>query len=56
MSIALDLLAYCRAEEHWLLDTIEALVRLESPTDDKAAVDRCGRELGERLESVGGRG
>jgi len=48
-------LAYCRAEEAWLLETIEALVGLESPTDDKAAVDRCGTELQERLEAIGGR-
>ncbi len=33
---------FCRAERAWLLETIEALVRLESPTTDKAAVDRCG--------------
>jgi len=30
-------------------------VRLESPTTDKAAVDRCGRELASRLEAIGGR-
>lgn len=46
---------YCRANEPWLLDTIEALVRLESPTSDKAAVDRCGAELATRLEAIGGR-
>src|SRR5204863_7874485 len=36
-------------------DTIESLVRLESPTTDKAAVDRCGSELAARLERTGGR-
>lgn len=46
---------YCRREEAWLIDTIEALVRLESPTDDKAAVDRCGMELARRLSALGGR-
>lgn len=46
---------YCRAERAWLIETIEALVRLESPTTDKAAVDRCGRELASRLEAIGGR-
>ena len=30
-------------------------MRLESPTTDKAAVDRCGRELASRLEAIGGR-
>ena len=38
----------------WLLDTIEALVELESPTDDKAAVDRCGGVLADRLQRRGG--
>ena len=28
--------------------------RLESPTDDKAAVDRCGAELARRLAEIGG--
>jgi glutamate carboxypeptidase len=46
---------FCRAERSWLLDTIETLVRLESPTTDKAAVDRCGAELSARLEAIGGR-
>jgi glutamate carboxypeptidase len=45
---------YCRDREHWLIDTIEALVSLESPTDDKAAVDRCGAELTRRLTDLGG--
>src|SRR5437899_4373297 len=46
---------FCRAERAWLVNTIEALVRGESPTTDKAAVDRCGRELSARLEAIGGR-
>lgn len=46
---------FCRSERDWLLDTIESLVRLESPTTDKAAVDRCGAELAARLHSIGGR-
>ncbi len=55
MDSLLPLLDYCRRESRWLLDTIEALVRLESPTPDKAAVDRCGAELARRLEAIGGR-
>jgi glutamate carboxypeptidase len=47
--------AFCRAELDWLVDTIEALVALESPTTDKPAVDRCGIELSRRLERIGGR-
>ena len=46
---------FCRAERGWLKETIASLVRLESPTTDKAAVDRCGRELASRLEAIGGR-
>src|SRR5438309_1651448 len=46
---------FCRRERDWVIDTAEALVRLESPTTDKAAVDRCGRELAARLEAIGGR-
>ena len=46
---------FCRAERAWLLETVQALVRLESPTDDKAAVDRCGAELASRLSAIGGR-
>src|SRR5258705_6156002 len=55
MSQIYHLLDFCRAERHWLLDTIETLVRLESPTTDKTAVDRCGAELASRLEAIGGR-
>ena len=35
-----------------LLDTVEALVRAESPTTDKAAVDRCGALITSRLRSL----
>jgi glutamate carboxypeptidase len=48
-----DLLAFCESETAWVRDTIEALVRLESPSDDKAAVDRCGAELARRLTNIG---
>jgi glutamate carboxypeptidase len=46
---------FCHAERAWLVETIEALVALESPSDDKAAVDRCGAALAERLGAIGGR-
>ena len=45
---------FCRSNEQWLLDFIEALVAIESPSDDPAAVNRCGRELASRLEAIGG--
>ena len=48
------LLAHCETRREWILNTIAALVRLESPTSDKAAVDRCGVELARRLEDQGG--
>lgn len=47
------LLAYCRSQAPWLRETIEALVTLESPSDQKAAVDRCGDELHKRLTAMG---
>lgn len=46
---------FCRANRDWILETTEALVALESPTTDKAAVDRCGAALAGRLEAIGGR-
>ena len=47
-------LDYCSAQRDWLLDFIEALVAIESPSDDPAAVNRCGAELASRLEALGG--
>src|SRR5262245_59997963 len=44
---------FCEAESTWVRETVESLVQLESPTDDKAAVDRCGMELAERLTRIG---
>ena len=55
MSRLYDLQQFCRAERDWIVETAEALVRLESPTTDKAAVDRCGGELAARIEAIGGR-
>jgi glutamate carboxypeptidase len=55
MDSIISLRDFCRGERDWLLDTVETLVRLESPTTDKAAIDRCGAELGSRLTAIGGR-
>jgi glutamate carboxypeptidase len=52
---AQSLLDWSTSQQRWLRDTIEALVRLESPSDDKAAVDRCGAELGSQLAAIGAR-
>src|SRR6266702_539993 len=46
---------FCHSEREWLIATIATLVRLESPTTDKASVDRCGSELASRLTAMGGR-
>ena len=48
-----ELLAFCTSRLEWLLETTTTLVGLESPTPDKAAVDRCGREAAGRLEELG---
>jgi glutamate carboxypeptidase len=48
------LLDYCLANHDWLLEFSEALVAIESPSDDAAAVNRCGHELAARLEAIGG--
>lgn len=50
-----DVLRWCEAEQGWLREMIETLVRLESPSTDKAAVDRCGAVLADRLRAIGGR-
>lgn len=55
MIAAQHLLEFCRNEEPWLIGTIESLAKCESPTNEKAAVDRCGIELAGRLEGLGGR-
>lgn len=47
------LLDYCTTHRDWLLDFITTLVRIESPTDDKAAVDACGAVLAARLRELG---
>jgi glutamate carboxypeptidase len=55
MMDAARLLDTCRDRQNWLLGTIDTIVRLESPTDDKAAVDRCGDALAALLAELGGR-
>ena len=49
-----SLLTYCTDHRDWLLEFIEALVAVESPSDDPAAVNRCGAELAARLQALGG--
>jgi len=49
-----DLLTYTKSELASSIDLIEKLVGLESPSTEKAAVDRCGRFLAEHLRGLGG--
>jgi len=49
------LLRFCESQRDWLLDVVERLVRLESPTPDKSAVDKCGVELRRLMTEIGGR-
>lgn len=49
------LLAGARRKQTALLRFIESLVRAESPSDDKAAVDACGALVADRAAKAGGR-
>jgi len=49
------LLAGARRKEPALLDLIEQLVRAESPSDDKAAVDDCVALAAAHARGLGGR-
>ena len=58
LSYMIDLSAlqtWCEGQHAWSRELLETLVRLESPSHDKAAVDRCGAELLRRLETCGAR-
>jgi glutamate carboxypeptidase len=46
-------LSFAESQRSWVLDEVKALVRLESPSTDKAAADRCGGALAERLRTLG---
>lgn len=48
-----DLLTFCAGEAGVLRRDIEALVRLESPSTDKAAVDRCGAAVAALMAQAG---
>lgn len=49
------LLAGSRRKERALVELARALVRIESPSDDKAGVDACARVAAERARALGGR-
>jgi glutamate carboxypeptidase len=48
-----QLLEFCESHLSTMIATIEALVRLESPSTEKAAVDRCGADVAARLRHAG---
>jgi glutamate carboxypeptidase len=47
-------LRYFRGDQPRILDTIQQLVEIESPSDVKAAVDRLGTVLASRFAEIGG--
>jgi len=50
-----EVFRFCESQRQWAVDTTRALAALESPTTDKAAVDRCGAEIAGQLAAMGGR-
>ncbi len=48
-----SLLSAAEAHRAWAIDLIEDLVRLESPSTDKVALDRCSAELARLLVELG---
>jgi glutamate carboxypeptidase len=49
------LLKFCRSQQAWALEQLQALVRCESPSTDKAALDACAVHLEEVCRDLGGR-
>jgi len=49
------LVAYCERQREWVTAFIEALATIESPSFDKAAVDRLGAFAADRFGSLGWR-
>src|ERR1043166_3718490 len=52
---ALAHLAYCQQHQGEMLSLLRHMVEIESPSDDKAAVDRMGAFLGQVFERLGGK-
>lgn len=50
-----DLLRFCEGRRDWLVETITQLARQESPSNDKAALDRCADLLTTFCVEAGGR-
>jgi glutamate carboxypeptidase len=50
-----SLLDFCRQQEPAMLDLLRRMVEIESPSDDKAAVDKLGKFLAAEFEGLGGK-
>ncbi|HSM87241.1 MAG TPA: M20 family metallopeptidase [Candidatus Limnocylindrales bacterium] len=50
-----DLLEFCRRSQLEMLNVLKRMVELESPSDNKAAVDRLGGYLAEEFGQLGGK-
>jgi glutamate carboxypeptidase len=50
-----SLLQFCRRHEAEMLQTLQRLVEMESPSDNKAAVDLLGKRLAAEFEDAGGK-
>ena len=50
-----DIRVFCAAHADWARATLLRLAALESPSDDKAALDRCGSVLHDLVASLGAR-
>jgi glutamate carboxypeptidase len=48
-------LDFCESQRGWMRQLLETLVRLESPSHDRAAVNRCGDEIARQLQLANGR-
>jgi glutamate carboxypeptidase len=52
---ALAHLAFCQQHQAEMMAMLQRMVEIESPSDDKAAVDRMGAFLGQEFERMGGK-
>jgi glutamate carboxypeptidase len=52
---ALAYLAFCQQHEGEMMSLLRKMVEIESPSDDKAGVDRMGAFLADAFERLGGR-
>ncbi len=49
------LLSYLKSQQADMLALLREMVEAESPSTDKAAVDRCGEMVAEKVRAIGGR-